>query len=407
MRTPIGSPTPRDVGKPFAVLVLGLDHDALDVLHHGEAERVGVEPAVARIVEGGLHDDVGVRGEEFKKRTVADLPRLVQAVHDRVMAVGGTALVHQLGLALRIEILRDEPDDADDLALPGLQARRRLLQEVQDILLRQLEQGAALGVVVGAELGLLARHGAPQVVEHGFTMLAPLALAPLLRHQVGLALAGVAVDPVAHQAVRGVEEPLHRRVAVAFLAIGDVALGEIQVLEDAVGIGPLLEEIVVLEEVIVAERGMRDHQRLHRGGVFLHDVADAGIGIDDDLVGEAAHALAIVRLMGGELFAEGPMIVIKWHADRGISVQHLLGGDHLDLVGVGVEAQFPVRDRLAGIVDPLHHLVIPVGAGEEQIVSPRRGHAVPCLAPEALPPDVLPPEAAPTVLRSNNSRNTG
>ena len=90
---------------------------------------------------------------------------------------------------------------------------------------------------------------------------------------------------VAHQRVRRVEQAFDRHLAVALLALGDVAAREFEIVEDAVGIGPLLEQVVVLEEVVVAERGVRDHQRLHRRGVLLHDVADARIGIDDDLVG--------------------------------------------------------------------------------------------------------------------------
>ena len=120
-----------------------------------------------------------------------------------------------------------------------------------------------------------ARHGAPQVVEHALLVRAALALALLLRAQVELLAAGIAVDAVRHQRVRGVERALDRDVTVALLALGDVALGEVQIVEDAVGVGPLLEQVVVLEEVVVAERRMRDHQRLHRRGVLLHDVGDA------------------------------------------------------------------------------------------------------------------------------------
>ena len=68
---------------------------------------------------------------------------LVQPRHDAVMHVGRGALVHHLGLALRIEILRDVAHDAQQFALPGLQPRRGLLEEIQDIFLRQPEQVAA------------------------------------------------------------------------------------------------------------------------------------------------------------------------------------------------------------------------------------------------------------------------
>ena len=132
-----------DVGEPVLVLGRRFGADALDVAHHREAERVGVDAGIARIVEVRLEHHVGVRAQELDHVAVGHLPLLVQAVHDPVVHVGGAALVHQLGLRLRIEILRDHPDDAQDLALPGLQARRGLLEEIEDVLLRQLQQRAA------------------------------------------------------------------------------------------------------------------------------------------------------------------------------------------------------------------------------------------------------------------------
>ena len=99
--------------------------------------------------------------------------------------------------------------------------------------------------------------------------------------------------------MRGVERALDRGLAIALLALGDIALGEIQIFENALGVGPLLEEVIVLEEMIVAEGGVGDDQRLHRRRVLLHEIGDAGRGIDDDLIGEAAQALAIERLRAG------------------------------------------------------------------------------------------------------------
>ena len=41
-----------------------------------------------------------------------------------------------------------------------------------------------------------------------------------------------------------------------------------------------------------------------------------------------------------EMLAERPVLVEQRHADRGIGIQHLLGGDDLDLVGIDVEPEF-------------------------------------------------------------------
>ena len=55
----------------------------------------------------------------------------------------------------------------------------------------------------------------------------------------------------------------------------------------------LPEAVLELEEVVVAHRGMRHHQDLHRHAILFHDVVDAGIGVDDEFVGERAGALAV------------------------------------------------------------------------------------------------------------------
>ena len=138
----------------------------------------------------------------------------------------------------------------------------------------------------------------------------------LLDAQIGLLLAGIAVDAMRHQRVRGIERLLDRQPAVALLALRDVGLGEFEIVENAVGIGPLLEQIVVLEEMVVAEGGVRDHQRLHGRGVLLHQIGDARRRVDDDLIGEAHQALAVGRLLIGEVLAERPMLVEQRHADR-------------------------------------------------------------------------------------------
>ena len=48
---------------------------------------------------------------EFQQSAVVDQPAFVQPMHDLVMDEGGAALVHQLGLPLRIEILREIAHD--------------------------------------------------------------------------------------------------------------------------------------------------------------------------------------------------------------------------------------------------------------------------------------------------------
>ena len=134
--------------------------------------------------------------------------------------------------------------------------------------------------------------------------------------------------------MRGVEDLFHRRGAMALLALDDIALGKIQIIKDRLGIGPLLEQIVVLEEMIVPEGGVRHHQGLHGHGVFFHVVAYAGVGIDYEFVCEAHVALAVQLLLADEVLAERPMLIHQRHADRRIGVQHLLGGNDIDLIWI-------------------------------------------------------------------------
>ncbi|MGY4497449.1 hypothetical protein ACVWYH_001376 [Bradyrhizobium sp. GM24.11] len=165
--------------------------------------------------------------------------------------------------------------------------------------------------------------------------------------------------------MRSVQRALDLDAAVALLALHDVVLGEIQIVQDAFRIGPLLEQIIVLEEVVVAEGGVRDHQRLHRRRILLHEIGDAGRGIDHDLIGKAHQALAVGRLVIRKMLAERPVLVKQRHADGGIGIQHLLGGDDLDLVRVDVEAKILQRHFLAGIGDALQGVEIPIGAFEQ------------------------------------------
>ena len=198
-------------------------------------------------------------------------------------------------------------------------------------------------------------------------MRAPLLQPGFLQTQVEFLLAGVAVDPVRHQRMRRIKRALDRHMPVSLLAAGNVALGEIQVIENARRIGPQLEQIVVLEEMVVAEGCVGNHQRLHGRRIFLHQVGNAGRTVDDDLVGKAAQALAVECLVMGEMLAERPVLVEQRHSDRRIDIEHLLGGDDLDLVGIDVQAEFVDGDLLAGIVDALQRGEIPVCTFEKTL----------------------------------------
>ena len=90
----------------------------------------------------------------------------------------GPALIHDLGLALWVEVLGDLAHDTYDLSLPRLQQRRVLFDEIQQVFFWFLRK--ALGLRRHAILVGPRRQSAPQLIDLllgiGF---APLPLGPL------------------------------------------------------------------------------------------------------------------------------------------------------------------------------------------------------------------------------------
>ena len=201
------------------------------------------------------------------------------------MPEGGPALVHDLGLALWVEVLAQFANDTDDFPLPGFQQRCILFDEVENVLLRffRIALLALDGVVVLAHL----RNGTPQVIQPALLVLFPFFLPACLLCRRDRRRALVAVDPVVHQGMAGVQDFLHGIQPVAFLTFRYVVTGKHQIIDDCAGIRPGAEQIIPFEERVVAIGRMSNHQRLHGQGVFLHQVGDAGIGVDHDLVGKA------------------------------------------------------------------------------------------------------------------------
>ena len=136
----------------------------------------------------------------------------------------------------------------------------------------------------------------------------------------------------------GVEHGLDFRLAVFLLARHHVAAREHQVIDNRVRLGPLLKQVVALEERVVPETGVSDDQSLHRHRVLVHQIGDAGVRVDHDFVGERLITLAVGLLVADELLPVAPMRVADRKSDAGIGDEHLLGADDLDLVGIGVES---------------------------------------------------------------------
>ena len=359
-----------DLREPLAVLVGRVLADPAQVGVHREAERIRIEAAVGRVADRRLEDHVGVRLQPLDHHAVGEVALVVQGVEQRVMPERRPALVHHLRLPLRIEVLGDLAHDPHDLALPGLEQRRVLLDEVEDVLLRLGREALHLGAVLGS-VGP-ARQRAPDVVDLGLGVGQAVVAPRQLLGERELARPVVAVDAVVLQRMAAVERVLDLLHAVLLLALGDVVPGVDQVVDDRRRVGPEAEQVVALEEAVVAVGRVGDHQRLHRGRVLLHQVADAGVGIDDDLVGQAHLAAAVAALVGDELLAVAPVPVVHRHADRGVGVHHLLGGDDLELVRIGVERE-ALRDGADLLVVLLDQLEGPVARVGQRRLRPRPG----------------------------------
>ena len=155
----------------------------------------------------------------------------------------------------------------------------------------------------------------------------------------------VAIDAVLHQRVARVEDLLDLFDAVAFFALADVLLREHEVVDDRTRVGPRAIQVVVLEERVVAVARMRDDERLHRHRVLFHQIRDARVRVDDDLVRETHVAALVAALRFDEVFAERPVVVAERHADRRICIEHLIRADHFDLVRIRVEPEFAREPR--------------------------------------------------------------
>src|SRR5260370_3567093 len=124
-------------------------------------------------------------------------------------------------------------------------------------------------------LDLPRGNGSPKVVEYTLLVQAALSSALFFGAKIELLLSGIAIDPMRHQGMRSIERLLDRLPAVTLLALRHVALREIEIIDNSVGIGPLFAKIIVLSEMVVAERRVGDHQRLHGRGIFFHQVGNA------------------------------------------------------------------------------------------------------------------------------------
>lgn len=113
---------------------------------------------------------------------------------------------------------------------------------------------------------------------------------------------------------------------------------------------------------------MRNHQGLHGRAILLHQIADARVGIDDDLIGQSHMTSSVAALRGQKLLAIAPVPVIDRHAHAGIGIHHLLGRDDLELIRIGIQtvALSRGRNRRVILFNQLESPVAGVGQGRRR-----------------------------------------
>ena len=272
--------------------------------------------------------------QALEQDALIDLTGIVHVVDQSMVPEGGPPFVHDLGLALWIEVLRNLAHDAGQFPLPRFEFRGVLFEEVEQVLLGTgREDGLrtrCLGGVRYETVILALAHG---LLGDGETL-----------RLFGALLAGVEppgtfvfVQALIAQRVQRIERLFDAVEAEPLLAFRDVVACEQHVVEHGIRLGPLSEEIVALGEAVVAETGVRNHQRLHGERVVFHQEGDTGIGIDDDFVGQGVGARPVLAALDQKMLAEAPMGVVDRQAARDIAVEHLFAGDDFQLVRKGIE----------------------------------------------------------------------
>src|SRR5262249_38816714 len=162
------------------------------------------------------------------------------------------ALVHHPRLLLRIEVLADVASDANELALPALEAWRALLKKIEQVLFGQAELAAGVPPLPrppGPRGGLppaaldhppppalaWGHHALPEVVVGALVVEAALLGTSALLSEIVLGAARVPVHALVHERVCRVQHALDPDHAMGILAAGHEIAGEGEVVEDPVG----------------------------------------------------------------------------------------------------------------------------------------------------------------------------
>ncbi|MEA3220797.1 MAG: hypothetical protein OZX49_01912 [Immundisolibacter sp.] len=340
---------------------------AQDVVPQLEAQVIRVDAARVRahhlrVVDHEFHLQVG---------------RQVQAADDAVVPEAGPALVHDLGLDLRDEVLRFLVDDGQQVPLPVGEVGIVVADEQQDVLFRlqrhapqvrlgQLRRAVDVRVrIVRAVRGLdgpLALFGVTQFAHAKVAPAVEGQRMGCVQHRLHLVDADGRVFRIAAHAVGARLEARLRQLRVR-----------------------ALEGEVVLEEIVVSV-DVGDGQDLQAQRVVAHQVRNRLVRVDDHLVGQAADAVVVGGLELLERLAVGPVRVVRGHAVVGHVAEHLLLVADFEHLREAVQAEFGhlfadalvPADQVIDVPATHVHLRWPVrpGPSAERLSGPAR--CLPC-----------------------------
>ena len=95
----------------------------------------------------------------------------------------------------------------------------------------------------------------------------------------------------------GVNNQLDRIDAIALFTVSDIIFCKHHIVDDGIGIGPGTKQIIALEKRIMTVSCMRNHQCLHGQRIFLHQIGNAGIGVNNNFIGQP-HLAALIAFFG-------------------------------------------------------------------------------------------------------------
>src|SRR5271167_3710531 len=200
------------------------------------------------------------------------------------------SLIQHLVLSLWIKILLNLIDDTKNFFLPLWHIGCALVDEVKNILFIIY----LVKIFISLFFFLLYDGGCGDNDVQIFLLF--ICLVCIFFHQIffGLfMLTLLLIYGMSGQSVSGIDEQFDFIFTIFFLAALDVVFGEDHVIDDGTGSRPLLEHIIILEDEVVPNAGMGYNQSLSNSWIFFHQVRDAGIRIDYDLIGQTHLTLLI------------------------------------------------------------------------------------------------------------------